>query len=718
MLDADLKDEIQGAYRQMLDALRLTPRYGQRLMIAEIARTLAGIQADDDGKRLSNEHVCVLEAGTGTGKTLAYLLAALPVAKARGKRLVLSTATVALQEQVLHQDLPALKAHSGLSFNYALAKGRGRYVCVAKLDQAMEGGEDNPTLSMFETAAPVVSGDGFQLLAESLGEAYGSGQWLGDRDSWPEAIEDPDWRRLTVDHRQCTNRRCGHFAACAFFRARRDMESADIIVANHDLVLADLALGGGKVLPEPADCIYIFDEGHHLPDKAINHFTYRFAVGGGLRWLRTLKKSLSELNQQLGQQATLARLLAGLPQAIDALEPRLGDVFALGHQLAGHSEGLGDNEERFQHRFEMGCAPDALREMASGLVSVFAELSRSLESMADILRESLDPDKSTGLPREQAEPWLPLIALLQGRAQEAHGLWLAFAEQDATGEPPRARWLTLKRFQGEPELVFSASPVSAAHTLAKSLWGCCFGAVLTSATLTALGRFERLQERAGLANRYRYQVLPSPFDYSQAVLSVPREATDPADRDSHERAIVDFVEALDDSEAVLILFSSRAQLRGVERELSQSVRERVLAQDRFPKRELVERHRAQVDEGKGSILFGLASFAEGIDLPGKYLTHVVITRLPFAVPDDPVGATLAEWIESQGGNSFMRISVPDASIKLVQACGRLIRKETDRGRITLLDRRVLTRRYGTALLDALPPFTREIEGVIHNVGRP
>ncbi|MBB3231646.1 ATP-dependent DNA helicase DinG [Halomonas stenophila] len=711
MLDEALKGEIQDAYRRVLDGLELTPRYGQRLMIAEIARTLAGVEVDDAGRRVSDEHVCVLEAGTGTGKTLAYLLAALPVAKARGKRLVVATATVALQEQVLHQDLPALKAHSGLAFDYALAKGRGRYVCVARLDQAMDGGEDNPTLSLFEQALDS-GGDDFQQLVQSLGEAYGNGRWAGDRDSWPEAISDPHWRKLTVDHRQCTNRRCGHFGACAFFRARRDLDSADVIVANHDLVLADLALGGGVVLPDPADCLYIFDEGHHLPDKALNHFTHRFAVGGALRWLRTLKKSLTELNQALAVQPTLARLLASLPQLFEAVEPRLGEAFALGHQLAGRPEGLGDGEEGAQHRFEMGRVPGALCEQADGLVTLFAELSRTLESMSDILRESLDPEKSTGLPREQAEPWLPLVALLHGRALEAHALWQAFAEPDPEGEPPRARWLTLERFGGEAELSFSASPVSAAHTLARSLWGRCFGAVVTSATLTALGRFERLQERAGLANRYRYQRLPSPFDYSRAVLSVPREAVDPADREGHERAIVDFVEALGDDEAVLMLFSSRAQLRAVEKRLSPARRERVLAQDRLPKRELVERHRARVDQGEGSILFGLASFAEGIDLPGDYLTHVVITRLPFAVPDDPVGATLAEWIESQGGNPFMRISVPDASIKLVQACGRLIRKEADRGRITLLDRRVLTRRYGRALLDALPPFAREIDGVV------
>ncbi|MBE0488496.1 MAG: ATP-dependent DNA helicase DinG [Halomonas sp.] len=710
MLDEALKGEIQTAYRRVLEGLDLTPRYGQRLMIAEIARTLAGIEVDEAGKRISDEHVCVLEAGTGTGKTLAYLLAALPVARARGKRLVVATATVALQEQVLHQDLPALKAHSGIDFSYALAKGRGRYICVARLDQALDGVEDNPTLSLFEREI-ASGGDDFQALATSLGEAYGNGRWEGDRDSWPEAIDDGHWRKLTVDHRQCTNRRCGHFGACAFFRARRDLEQADIIVANHDLVLADLSLGGGVVLPAPGDCIHVFDEGHHLPDKALNHFTHRFAVGGALGWLRTLRKSLTELNQALAVQPTLARLLATLPQAIEALEPKLGEAFALGHQLAGRPEGLADGEEDRQHRFEMGRAPGALRELAGALLVIFAELSRTLESMADILRESLDPDKHTGLPREQAEAWLPLLALLHGRALEAHALWQAFAETDPDGEPPRARWLSLERFGADPELTFSASPVSAAHTLARTLWGTTFGAVVTSATLTALGRFERLQERAGLANRYRYQRLPSPFDYSRAVLSVPREAVDPADREGHERAIVDFVLALGQQEAVLMLFSSRAQLRAVEKALPKALGERVLAQDRLPKRELITRHRARVDAGEGSIIFGLASFAEGIDLPGDYLTHVVITRLPFAVPDDPVGATLAEWIESRGGNPFMRISVPDASIKLVQACGRLIRKEADSGRITLLDRRVLTRRYGRALLDALPPFVREIDGI-------
>ncbi|GHC19387.1 ATP-dependent DNA helicase DinG [Kushneria pakistanensis] len=707
MLDDALKKDIQTAYRRVIEARSLRPRYGQRLMMAEIARTLGDIKTDEQGKRVSQEHVCVLEAGTGTGKTLAYLLSALPIARAQGKRLVVSTATVALQEQVLHQDLPMLKASSGIDFDYALAKGRGRYVCVAKLDQLMDGVEDNPTMSLFEQSL-VSSQEDIGELARELAEAYGSGEWQGDRDSWPQAIADPQWRRLTVDHRQCTNRRCGHFGACAFFRARRGMDEADVIVANHDLVLADLSLGGGIVLPNPKDTIYVFDEAHHLPDKALEHFYHRQGVNAAMRWLGQLKKSLTDLNTGLGAQHTIARLLGQFPELLAAIEPRLGEAFRLAQPLA---ERTPEDNERLHYRFTMGKLPAAFRDLAQQLVTPFAELSRHLETISDILRESLDPDKSTGLAREQAEAWLPLIALVHGRALEAHALWQAFGADEVEDAPPQARWLTFEQRMGEAELTFSASPVSAAETLARYLWGACHGAVLTSATLTALGRFDRLQERAGLANRYRYQILPSPFDYSRAVLSVPREAVDPGDRDAHESAIVDFIEKLGADEAALVLFSSRKQLRAVVARLDDTTSTRTLSQDDMPRRELIERHRKRIDDGQGSIILGLASFAEGIDLPGDYLTHVVITRLPFAVPDDPVGATLAEWIESRGGNPFMRISVPDASIKLVQACGRLIRKEVDSGRITLLDRRVLTRRYGRALLDALPPFRREIEGV-------
>ncbi|MCM2971144.1 ATP-dependent DNA helicase DinG [Larsenimonas suaedae] len=706
MLDEALKSEIQSAYRQVVESLSLTPRYGQRLMMAEIARTLGDIEQDDEGRRVGNEHVCVLEAGTGTGKTLAYLLAALPIAKARGKRLVISTATVALQEQVLHQDLPRLKKHSNLTFDYTLAKGRGRYICLTRLEQILDGKEPQANLALFEQFA---SEPGVTALAEELAEALGSGEWSGDRDSWPESIDAVHWQQLTMDHRQCTNRRCPHFSACPFFKARRRQDEADVIVTNHDLLLADLSLGGGMVLPAPKECIYVLDEGHHLPDKALDHFHSRVPVNATLRWLAQFKKSQTELLAALGHQAAFARLIEGVSEALSQAESGVSDAVQVTRQFAAF-EGDNDSGRDRHHRFEKGLLPQPLREQAERLVVPFATLCRALESMTDILRDSLDPDKATGIERDEAERWLPMLSMLHGRALESHGLWQAYAAQDDPTKPPQARWLTQAfQEQGDGELLFSASPVSAAETLARHLWGACFGAIVTSATLTALGRFDRLQEQAGLANRFRYQCMPSALDYSKGRLCVPKLAVDPSNREAHDKAIVTFLSKRPDDEALLVLFSSRAQLKSVSDALPEAVGARVLSQTRLPKRELIERHRAAVDGGKGSMIFGLASFAEGIDLPGNYLTHVVITRLPFSVPDDPVGATLAEWIESQGGNPFMRISVPDASIKLIQATGRLIRKEGDSGTITLLDRRVLTRRYGKALLDALPPFERVIE---------
>jgi ATP-dependent DNA helicase DinG len=184
---------------------------------------------------------------------------------------------------------------------------------------------------------------------------------------------------------------------------------------------------------------------------------------------------------------------------------------------------------------------------------------------------------------------------------------------------------------------------------------------------------------------------------------------DPSNAEAHTEALITLLpELLSQSEGSLVLFASRRQMEQVFEGLGQSWQQRILMQNRFPKHEVLRRHKEAIDEGRGSVIFGLASFAEGVDLPGRYCSHVIIAKIPFAVPDQPVESALAEWIESRGGNSFMDISVPDAALKLVQASGRLLRTESDTGKVTLLDRRVVSKRYGQAMLDALPPFTRRI----------
>ena len=235
MLSDELKTQIHLAYRASLEAKSHKPRVGQRQMIGTIARTLGNIKQGSEGERLDEKHVAVVEAGTGTGKTLSYCLAAIPIAKARGLKLIISTATVALQEQILHKELPDLLEHTELSFKYTLAKGRGRYLCLNNLEgflSSEEQGIEDMFAGLFEQH--LQSDDINTALYQEMDVALSKGEWDGDKDNWSGIIRDQDWRRLTTDHQQCTNRNCANYSACPFFKARGEIEDADVIVANHD----------------------------------------------------------------------------------------------------------------------------------------------------------------------------------------------------------------------------------------------------------------------------------------------------------------------------------------------------------------------------------------------------------------------------------------------------------------------------------------------------
>lgn len=713
MLTDAIKSDIQSAYSTFLKNRNLRARHGQRLMVAQIARTLGGIQTSGDGVRTGGPHVCAVEAGTGTGKTLAYLVAALPVARARDKRIVVSTATVALQEQLMFKDLPDLQKHAEIHFRYALAKGRSRYLCLTRLEQTLATGEAESaqeTLSLFDEWMQTNTSKEAQMLYQDMAQQYLSGQWAGDRDSWKDSLDEPLWRRVTTDHQQCTNRRCSNFSGCAFFKARNELDGADIIVANHDLVLADLSLGGGIVLPDPQDTIYIFDEGHHLPDKAIDHFAGSFRINASLQWLRLLKKSLTDLNSELGRDDLIVRQLNQLPEILNSLETELAECYRQLHEITQFSPESMDHDVRPVYRFEKGVVPESLVTQSMNLKISFASLCQKLEVMVKQLKDGLDPDAGSPLGKAECEQWLPLATMLHGRAMAAWELWGMYAQPQAEDVMPVARWVTLQNQQVDIDLEISSSPISAAGTLAGKLWQPCFGAVLSSATLTALGRFDRIRTRSGLPDDADCIVVPSPFDFNaNGILEIPTHACDPTQSDLHTMQIVSFLKSeVDDSEGTLVLFSSRRQMRDVLDKLPASLVNEILVQDDITKQVLLERHRCRIDKKQGSIIFGLASFAEGIDLPGDYLKHVVITRIPFSVPDDPVERTLSEWIEQKGGNPFMQITVPDASIRLVQAVGRLLRTESDTGKISLLDRRVLTKRYGKQLLDSMPPFQMHV----------
>ena len=238
MLNDDQKKAIQKAYSTFLANKQLNPRAGQKSMIAEVARLLGGIEQDDEGKRSSDPAILAVEAGTGTGKTVGYVIPAVVMAQSLNKRLVIATATVALQEQVINKDLPDIIAKSGLEFSYTLAKGRGRYACLLKLERLLDKAyEQNSLLESYDMQT---SGEDVDPLYLSMFEAVNSNQWAGDRDSWPETVPDEQWQPLTSDRGQCTSRRCVYYKNCPFYLGRDQLAESDVVVANHDLVLAQI----------------------------------------------------------------------------------------------------------------------------------------------------------------------------------------------------------------------------------------------------------------------------------------------------------------------------------------------------------------------------------------------------------------------------------------------------------------------------------------------
>ncbi|HJW05987.1 MAG TPA: ATP-dependent DNA helicase DinG, partial [Rhodanobacter sp.] len=671
-------------------------RASQGRMIAETAKAFARVGG-----------VAAIEAPTGTGKSMAYLIAGVELARFQKKRLLIATATVALQEQLVQRDIPLYLKLNGIAAKVALAKGRGRYLCPRNLLMAANSVHDAQLgLAGFEADLllwnkPPQPRDK-QALAK-LRDAFDRREWDGDMDNAPAPVSELLRPMITTSAGGCTNRKCGQFMVCPFFVARRAVDDAEIVVANQDLVLADLTMPGedeswgGVILPRPDETLYVFDEAHHLPGKAIDRGAAEVHLAASVRQLGRLGRQVHAA-YSLTDKESLGRLTldagdAKLQELTDALE-ELEKEIRLGW--------LPDPAETEPiYRGSLGQLPEPWVEHARALGLLAGEVQRWLGAVRRAVVELTD-----GGPTQEALSRELGIALERVGRQVA--CWRAWSADDADDAPPLARWVTLGADQ---QLVCHASAVSAAGLLREVLWGNASGVLLTSATLSAGGNFRHFADAVGLPDDALTLSLPSPFDLAaQARLEVPSMRTLPDAREAHAEEISAWLaEHLDWDAGNLVLFTSRAKLDRVLQKLPIAQVRKVRAQGSLGKSQLVAEHCADIEAGNGSTLFGLASFGEGLDLPGKLCETVVITQLPFAVPTDPVGATYAEWLESRGRNPFIEVSIPEATRLLTQYCGRLIRNETDRGRIVLLDRRVVTKRYGAGMLKALPPFQRVIE---------
>ena len=700
MLTDAIKDNIRDAYARIKDGLPgFRPRSAQTRMIAEVARALS-----------HSGGAAVIEAPTGTGKSMAYLIAGAEVARAQKKKLLIATATVALQEQLVERDIPLYLKLNGSEAKVALAKGRGRYLCPRNLRMAGNSLGDSGQMGMSFDAdlamwsKPPAERD--KQVLRKLTDAFDQNAWNGDMDAAPETPGDMLRAMITTSAGGCTGRRCAQFMACPFFAARRAVADADIIVANQDLVLSDLTMPGdddnwgGVILPKPDDTLYVFDEAHHMPNKTIDRGASDVSLGTAVRQI-----------SRLGRQVHAAYSLTD-KEAIGKLTLDAGD-----EKLQQLSDALEDLEREIRqswlpdpaetepmYRGSLGQLPDTWMQHATLLHITTAEVQRWLTAVRRTITEM-----SEGGPTQEALSRELGIAL--ERIDRQVRTWRAWSSDDPEHAPPLARWVTLSNDQ---QLVCHASAVSAGVLLRNILWDNACAAIMTSATLSAGGNFRGFADAVGLPDDAITVSLPSPFDLgAQARLEVPALSALPDARELHAQAVTDWLaEHLDWNAGNLVLFTSRAKLERVLQRLPIDKVRKVRAQGSLGKTQLIAEHVAAIESGKGSTLFGLASFGEGLDLPGKLCETVVITQLPFAVPTDPVGATYAEWLESRGRNPFLEVAVPEATRLLTQYCGRLIRSETDRGRIVLLDRRVVTRHYGSQMLKALPPFQRIIERTV------
>ena len=611
---------------------------------------------------LARGRALVVEAGTGTGKTLAYLL---PAARS-GLKTVVSTATKTLQEQLAEKDVPLLRA-LGVDAKVAFLKGRQNYLCLLRFEQFLR----NPTFSVREEAAV------FDAIA-----AWAETTQTGDRAELSELPENlASWRDLSATADQCIGAKCAHYDRCFVFRMRQKAAEADVIVVNHHLFFADLALRtssagdtGAAVLPK-YDAV-VFDEAHAVEEVATEHFGAQlssFRVG---ELARDALKRLQDHPDRVEALGLATRLLREgrdfFEVAAEAAPERRTDL--------GRSSRQGGGGPAVQGEGRWALLPGALRPAEAER----QKLTEAIRALGAALSVTGD---------EQ-------LALLERRCLGLNADLELFSETKR--RPDLIHWAESRG----GHLFLHASPIDVKGLLQDKLYDRIGPVVFTSGTLAVGGQLEYFAQRIGLSDDsgplfpLETHVLASPFDYqSNAALYLPREMPDPQDP-AFVEAVAGELRALlpITSGRAFVLFTSLRNMRAVHGLLADELPWQVLLQGDAPKGQLLKRFRE-----KPSVLFASQSFWEGVDVPGEALSLVVIDKLPFASPAEPIVAARIDRLRAEGQDPFYRYQLPQAALALKQGFGRLIRSATDRGIVAVLDPRMTRKGYGRVFIDSLPP---------------
>ena len=673
---------------------RAMQRFEDRPTQRAMARTVVGLYNDGG--------VGLLEAGTGVGKSLGYLIPALRWAAANAERTVVSTNTINLQEQLVRKDLPFLRDALGAEQNvrFALLKGWRNYLCKLRLAQATLLG---PTLVEDDASADL---EAIRIWADTTED--------GSLSSLPTPPRAEVWDEVAAEPDLCTRSACPHFQDCFLFRARREAAQADVVVVNHHLLMSDVAVRRAAGNWEDAAVIppytrLVIDEGHHLEEAASAHL-------GVTTSRRTLQRLFNRLDRR--GRGLVNTLIDRLSASHDLLATASLDVVAQRIVPAVRSaREKGDLVFDLLHAVLQSSGAPVLRMTddftqhpvwKGGLHIALTDLLRELRVLGDSL--TLVVDRLQGGDRRD-DALLMLVNELRAVARRldaaADGLMLAL-RPPATVEP-MVRWLEVKGREGN--VAVTAVPLDLAPILRDDLFTRVKTAIVTSATLATEGDFEFVAHRFGLDGVMTpvTAAFASPFDYqSQALLVVPTDIPAPnEDAAAHFSAVIKVVSgvARTSGGGMFVLFTSHRDVRAAADALRRSdigAQFTLLVHGEDGRDALLERFRSCGN----AILLGTSSYWEGVDVPGSALRALVIARLPFRVPSEPVTAAQCEAIAARGGDAFAEYMLPHASLRLKQGFGRLIRTGTDRGAIVIADPRVITKRYGRELLRDLPPARR------------
>lgn len=692
-LSNTVKQQITQWYKGLSEQIDgFIPRAPQRQMIAEVAKNLA----DEDGRHL------VIEAPTGVGKTLSYLIPGIAVGREEGKTLVVSTANVALQDQIFSKDLPLLsKIIPDLKFTGAF--GRARYVCPRNLEAICAAeGEQIDLMLLVEDKTEIASSEE-RAMCQQLRNDFHSFAWDGLRDHHKRAFSDSLWRKVSTDKMNCLGRNCQFYQRCPFFIARREIEDADVVVANHALVMA--AMETESVLPDPKKLLLVLDEGHHIPDVARDSLE----VEGEITLVQItaqVDNFLHHVGQYMAQFRPAKPPKLANPEKLQLHAEKLRECFRDFSLLANGL--LPETAKDPEYLFPMGVLPEAMQLCCQELFKLTDALRGLSESILNDLTEQTAKQDIVRLHRS-----ILVTSRAMGYFENMAKLW-RLASLDQSSGAPISKWLSRRYEKNQSRIFLHCAGIRVSEQLQHLLWRNVPHIVITSATLRSLNSYSRFMELTGLSEKSddRFVTLSSPFNHvEQGKIIIPKMQYEPTmvTEAQHLEEMAAFFRhqfTQGNHRGVLVLFSSQRAMDGF-LEHVKDLRLQLLVQGDQPRYRLVETHCERIKQGQTSALIGLQSFSEGLDLKGEYLTQVHIHKIAFPPVTNPVIITEGDWLKSLKRYPFEVQSLPSASFNLIQQAGRLIRSHECYGEIIIYDKRLITKNYGKRLLNSLPIFPIE-----------